>query len=119
MKLAEVEYTGRVRQQRHRGPSGTVYRFRGSPVAVEELADVEHFESTSNYEVEWTGRGKIAAAIDDDVRDLSEAISDLEYQTKRKLVSTLGLDTESQEETVLEEALEDAADDLKLQMENQ
>lgn len=119
MKVAEVNYTGRVNHQRHRGPSGIMYRFEGTSVGVESMADAESFQDKPNYEVEFTARGRLLAMIRDDAQDLSEAIGEIEYNAKRSIAGALDVEAESQEETAIEEALVDVAEDLQNQMENQ
>lgn len=120
MKVATVKYTGRVRNQSHRAPSGQRYGFGGTREAsVEELSDAEYFENKGSYEVEYTSAGKLMSLVSGDLEDIEEAISDIDYNVKRSMASQMGLDPESRSESALEEALVDHADTLRQQMENQ
>lgn len=120
MKIAEVEYTGRVSHQRHRGPSGERYSFgKAGPTGVTSVEDAQHFEGKPNFEVEYTARGKLLNLLESDKEDLSEAIGEIDYNVKRSIASQLDVETDSREESVLEEALVDQAESLRNHMENQ
>lgn len=119
MKVAEVTYTGRTNQKRHRGPSGKKYRFSESPVEVESLGDARHFKSRPNFDVEYTARGRLMMLVDGEAESVEEQIEAIDYQVKRKMVSSLDITVESQESEVLEEGLKAAAEDLRKYMENQ
>lgn len=120
MKVATVEYKGRVRNQTKRAPSGERYQFDGDRTAsVESLEDARHFEDVPNFEVNFTARGQLMEMVSEDLEDVGEAISELDYNVKRSLASKLDLETDSTEESMLEEALADQAERLQMQMERQ
>lgn len=120
MKVAKVEYTGRVRNQSKRGPTGRRYRFGGDGTAsVDSLEDARHFESATNFEVEFTARGRLMEMVSGDLEDVEEAVSELDYNVKRSMASKLGLETDGSEESVIEDALADQAERLQAQMERQ
>jgi len=120
MKIATVEYTGRVRNQSHRAPSGERYTFGGNREAsTDDFDDAQYFEDRPNYTVEYTARGKLMSMVGGELDDIEEAIEEIDYNVKRSMASTLGLETESRSETALEEALVDHAENLRKQMENQ
>lgn len=119
MKIAEVHYNGRTRNKETTTPHGERYSFAGGSAVVESIADARWFEDEFAYDVEWTGRGRIVEEFADDAADAREAVENIGYQTKRKLVNQFDLETESQEEDVLEEALEPVAEEVQEIMENQ
>lgn len=119
MKLATVTYRGTVRSKRQRAPSDELYRFDGSSVPCESLADARYFEDRPNFSVEYTARGRLAVQVEGAGDDLADAISELEYNLKRSLVATFDIETESQKEDVLEDALEEVAEEMRRDLENQ
>jgi hypothetical protein len=120
MKLAQVEYTGRVRAQTHRGVSSTTYKFSGDRVVnIENVRDGRQFESKPNFEVDWTAAGYLAKLISDESQDVEEAVSDLAYSAKKKLAGRFDDVNGSGTSEELNEALQEKAERLQTQMENQ
>jgi len=120
MRIATVQYTGRVRNQTKRGPTGERYQFGGSKEAsIGSLEDARHFENAPNFEVSYTARGQLMEMVSGEIEDVEAAISELDYNVKRSLASKLGLETDGSEESALEEALADQAERLQMQMERQ
>lgn len=119
MKLAEVEYTGRVRHQRHNGASGESYVFTGGPVSVSSLADAKQFESKPNFEVEYTALGQLADVASDEAGDLKESLESMGYSAKQSIASHFDDIKGNASEDELEQALEEKAARLQEQMENQ
>jgi len=120
MKLATVEYTGRVRSQQHTGASGEMYRFGGDrTVEVADLRDARQFESKPNFDVTWSAVGQLAKVVEDESQDVREALEDTGYSAKQRLAKHFdGIKGNAAEEE-LEEALTEKAEELQQQMENQ
>ena len=118
MKLAEVEYTGRVRHQRHDGVSGESYVFTGGPVEVSNLSDAKQFESKPNFEVEYTALGQLADVASDEAGNLRDSLSDMGYSAKQSIASHFDDIKGNASEDELEEALEEKAARLQEQMDN-
>lgn len=118
MKLAEVEYTGRVRHQTHRAVSGESYVFTGEPVAVSSLADARQFESKPNFEVEYTALGQLADVANDEAGDVQESLEELGYSAKQKIAGHFDDIKGNASEDELEAALEEKAARLQEQMDS-
>lgn len=116
MKLATVEYTGRVRNQRHRSVTGTVYQFNGDALEVERVDDLREFERKPNFAVERTPFGKMAELIEDESEDVTEKLEELGYNAKQKLAKHFDIKANQSEEDLTNE-LSDMAEELKKQME--
>lgn len=86
MKLAEVEYNGRVRVQTHTAASGETYRFSGRKIlSIESVRDARQFETKPNFDVTWTAKGRLAKIVVDESGDINDALSDMAYSAKKKL----------------------------------
>jgi hypothetical protein len=113
MKVANVTYAGTMRSDNRRCPSGEIYRFRNpmggspTPISVESLQDAEYFEGNDIFEVEWTAQGEILRQINGPASSAKDALMDLSYRQKQKMVSALGLEVKGNApKEELEEALE-------------
>jgi len=94
MKVAEVEYNGRVRHYT-RSVNGNTYELsRTEPTAVHSVEDAQALEGNLNIEVDWTVRGKVEKLLGES--DTLQALKDVGYQKKRSLAKELGLDFEEQ-----------------------
>lgn len=122
MIVAEVKYTGSGRSHHRKAPSGREYMFRrypGNPdrdelewEPVEHREDAEWLAEFDVFEVRWKPLGRIKAASEDAL----EAVSDLGYNAKQRLVGEDGFDLEvagNADEETLEEALADHVKELQ------
>lgn len=118
MKFAEVKCASQSRSTTHRLPSGRKYRFRaGMWTDVEELEDARYFDEKNEYEVDWSARGVLMSKMAGSEDSVSEAISEFSYRAKQELAKTFGIKANQAEED-LEEELQEAAEDLEIEMEN-
>jgi hypothetical protein len=111
MKVAKARYTGPMRSSHRRVPSGesyTFHRYESQPEReweiIEDIDDARHLADTPTIEVEWTPLGRLKAASETPL----EAISEMGYQAKQKLVGDEGFDLDvagNSSEEDLEEAL--------------
>lgn len=118
MKLATVSYEGSVRHKRHRAPSGRVYRFNGTGVAISSLEDMRYFAGKPNYEVDANTVGLLAERYGDEIGEVKGGLKEMGYRQKQKIAKMAGISANQAEED-LEDALEDLAEQLKRDMENQ
>lgn len=118
MKLAEVKCASQSRSTTHRVPSGRKYRFRaGMWTDVEELEDARYFDDSAAHDVDWTARGMLVSTMAGSEDSVSDAISEFSYRAKQELAKTFGIKANQAEED-LEEQLQEAAEDLEIEMEN-
>lgn len=118
MKVAKARYTGRMSSKHLRVPDGDEYRFRrySSPendgrewLAIESTSDAEWLEGQAQVEVEWSPMGRLQGKAEDAV----EAVKELGYEQKQKLVGEFGLDiAKNSSDDELEEALREHVDTL-------
>lgn len=114
MKVAEARFHGNGRSHHRRCPSGNEYRLRRYPgnadaedrewTAVESVEDAEYLSEQPNIEVRWKPLGRLKAASDDAL----EAVSDLGYSVKQRLVGSDGFNLDvagNASEEDLDEAL--------------
>lgn len=127
MKLAEVRYTGTMRSNMRKGTNGNVYKFRnpmgGEPIPepVYVLRDALDFEQVDELEVDWTVQGELAKRVGVKASNAADALKEMSYRQKQKLVSALepeGVKGNAPEEE-LEEALQPVVEQLTTQMEMQ
>ena len=123
MKVAKARYTGPMRSQKRRGPSGTKYHFSNPPgsdgiwVAISSVEDAEKFESLSVFDVKWTIRGRASRSLGDRVTNATSAVTDFSDRQKERLVSALNLDvSKTSEKSQLEKELEPAVEEMAQQM---
>lgn len=119
MKIAEVTYTGTMRTQTARG-----YRFKSPssrnrlPTDVDSVSDAEWFETQDVYDVEWTPQGKLARQVGDQVSSAQEALEQLGYRQKQRLVKAWEVNVKANAgEEELDEALEPVAEEMVKEME--
>lgn len=118
MKLADVTCDAKSRRSTHRLPSGRKYLFRsGQSTEVTELEDARYFEDQVGYTVDWTARGRFVSQIAGSDDSVAEALESFGYRAKQELAKTVGV-AANQSEEELDEELQEAAEDLKQQMEN-
>jgi len=120
MKIATVEYGGRVRAQTHRAASGETYRFSGdNTVDVENVRDAKQFEGKPNFDVQWTPLGRLALVAVEEGGDVKESLEEMGYSAKQKLAGHFDDVKGNAAEEELEEALQEKAERLQEQMETQ
>lgn len=116
MTIAKARYTGSMRTHTRRGPSGRTYSFHTSPdtdgwVDIDEPEDARHLAEQSVIEVEWSTLGRLKAQSG----DAMEAITEMGYSAKQKLVGDDGFDLDvagNASEDDLEAALQDHVREL-------
>ena len=121
MKYAEVTYTGRMRKNTYRPPGKTtpdgMTFTHGVPKSVESLEVAEWLESKSQFDVEWTARGRVARQlVGDEYDSIEEMWSDWGYRAKQQLAKSFGIKANQSEED-LESELENEVQELQSQME--
>lgn len=97
MRVAEARYTGRMRRQTFRVPSGeiTLRRSRSGSdwTPIEDAEDAEFLEGKNTVEVRWSGIGKLRSLLEP-AEDAISAFAEMGFQAKRSLASELGLEFE-------------------------
>lgn len=122
MKYAKVTYIGAEQSNAYNLPGDVMNRprsfTRGVPVAIETLEAVQYCEDQSQFDVDWTARGRVAKALTDDEYDSPEAmLEDYGYRAKQSLAKAFGIKANKPEEE-LQEELEQEVAELQEQMEN-
>lgn len=121
MKYANVTYIGAMQSNAYNVPGDTQHRprsfVRGCEVAMESLEAVQWCEEQSQFDVDWTARGRVAKALTEDEYDSpEEMISDYGYRAKQSLAKAFGIKANKPEEELKEE-LEQEVAELQEQME--
>lgn len=122
MIVAEVKYTGTMRSQFARGYKFSYPSGQSGPIPTDiySVEDAEWFERQDVYEVEWTSQGKLARKIGGHVDNAKEALEQLGYRQKQKLVKAYEVNIRANAgEEELDEALEPIAEEMVKQMEVQ
>lgn len=117
MKLAEVEYTGRMRNQRHQSVTGKTYVFRQSTIDVERVEDMREFARKPNFEVSKTAFGEMAELAIDESVEVREKLEELGYTAKQELAKHFDIKANQSSED-LEDELSEVAESLKEHMES-
>ena len=125
MKVAKARYTGPMRSQKRRGPSGTQYHFSNPPgsdgiwVPVASVEDAEKFDSLPVFDVTWTLRGRASRSFGDRLTHTKDAVADFASRRKEWLVSALNLDvSKTREKSQLEQELEPAVEEMAQHMDS-
>jgi hypothetical protein len=116
MKVATARYTGSMRTHHRETPSGESYNFLRTevgcePVVITDVEDARYLADQPPIEVDWTPIGRLKAAGD----SMVDAVSDLGYSAKQRLVGEAGFDLDvagNAPEDELEEALKQHVEEL-------
>ena len=97
MRVAEARYTGRMRRQTFRVPSGEIElrNSRGGSdwTPIENSEDADYLDEKNTVEVRWTGLGRVRTILES-AEDVLSAFAEMGFQAKRSLASDLGLEFE-------------------------